>query len=854
MKLYLYLILFALFSVVAHAEPPVVWNGTTARWLPSGLKTAGVCTTSSSGVQSVYTTNGILKLTSGTLSAAAAGTDYQAPISLASFGSSPNSNGATFSSNTLTLQPADATNPGGVSTTTQTIAGAKTFSSLVTAQASFQANVGNTATPGFYIPTGGGNAGLYFGASGLTFAYNGGDIASLAASSFRFNTQVNHFFNSTAGTPSIIFQEANSGIYRIAANNLGVSISSTKILDIASTGLGVTGTLSSSGTATLANIIDSGLTADTVPYANSSKQLTSSAVTPTELGYVSGVTSSIQTQLNAKGSGSVTTLSVTSANGFAGSVANATTTPAITLSTTITGLLKGNGTAISAASAGTDYAAAPTGSANTPLFNNGSGGFTNGTRHGNTTEVATVTGSTTTNNCAKWDANGNIVDAGAACGTGGGTTSSDDNMIYVDSGNGHGATNTTVRRYLQVRRKTGYVTYADSSNNGGSFTVATGGAGAWFMCVTERRSGAQALTGITVNGSALSTNINAISYAQGLRALFFVGTNSETADGCTVDILADGDVVRVQDSGSENATNSLSSFMMVRLGAATSQVTLSNGNGYGATNTMIRNYTNQSKSIGSDITGARNSTNGASLTANSSGMYVVCRGDGGSSSGIDMGISLNSSAKTTDIFSLTYAQGKRSYLNNPTATGIRSQCFAAPLSTNDVIYAQDDGTANDTNVYSYITMVKIDDGVTTDHIFLDTGGGAGSLQTKKYYLTTKETSTGTGASYDNSSLNGTTYTINDPGIYMTCLISWVDSGSFYSSVEVGQNPAYTTNVSTPLEYVNGVRNIHIAGASNSGAQSCFAQYLDRGQTYSFHSDGGTPRAVDSTISFLTRIK
>jgi len=58
------------------------------------------------------------------------------------------------------------------------------------------------------------------------------------------------------------------------------------------------------------------------------------------------------------GSGTVTSVSVASANGFAGSVANATTTPAITISTTVTGLLKGNGTAVSAAAAGTDYAAA----------------------------------------------------------------------------------------------------------------------------------------------------------------------------------------------------------------------------------------------------------------------------------------------------------------------------------------------------------------------------------------------------------------------------------------------------------------------------------------------------------------
>lgn len=55
--------------------------------------------------------------------------------------------------------------------------------------------------------------------------------------------------------------------------------------------------------------------------------------------------------------GTVTSVSVVSANGLAGTVANASTTPAITLSTSITGVLKGNGTAISAAAAGTDYQA-----------------------------------------------------------------------------------------------------------------------------------------------------------------------------------------------------------------------------------------------------------------------------------------------------------------------------------------------------------------------------------------------------------------------------------------------------------------------------------------------------------------
>lgn len=52
----------------------------------------------------------------------------------------------------------------------------------------------------------------------------------------------------------------------------------------------------------------------------------------------------------AAGSGTVTDVSVVTANGFAGTVATSTTTPAITFTTTVTGILSGNGTAISAAS------------------------------------------------------------------------------------------------------------------------------------------------------------------------------------------------------------------------------------------------------------------------------------------------------------------------------------------------------------------------------------------------------------------------------------------------------------------------------------------------------------------------
>jgi hypothetical protein len=50
----------------------------------------------------------------------------------------------------------------------------------------------------------------------------------------------------------------------------------------------------------------------------------------------------------------LTGLSINSSNGFAGT-SSGSTTPALTITTSITGLLKGNGTAISAATVGTDY-------------------------------------------------------------------------------------------------------------------------------------------------------------------------------------------------------------------------------------------------------------------------------------------------------------------------------------------------------------------------------------------------------------------------------------------------------------------------------------------------------------------
>lgn len=179
----------------------------------------------------------------------------------------------------------------------------------------------------------------------------------------------------------------------------------------------------------------------------------------------------------AQPQGTVTAVSVASANGFAGSSSGGAT-PALTISTTISGLLKGNGTAISLASAGTDYVAPATtltinGTANqitssagaqdlstnrtwtlsfpnlvvfpsnasSTLFSTTYGSTTNaftgnltiGTLSGllkataglvSTATAGTdyVNGSGVSGDCVKWLASNALGDTGSACGAGGGSS------------------------------------------------------------------------------------------------------------------------------------------------------------------------------------------------------------------------------------------------------------------------------------------------------------------------------------------------------------------------------------------------------------------------------------------------
>jgi hypothetical protein len=282
-------------------------------------------------VTSLNGETGVVTLTSvnGTITIVAAGQtiDLSAaanvPTSIGALDSQPeNANGLAIVSNVLSSQSADATHPGMVNNTTQTLSGAKTLSSFLTITG------GSGTNPSVSFPTGSGNAGIWWDpVGGFEFVYNTGVVAQFTASVWKMTVIEQMFVNTNAANPGFYFLNDNTtGLYRPGANQFGITAGGTGVLVASSTGVAITGLLSSSAglTVTGTTTLDASLTGTLVATA--------------------GVVSTVPTT-----SGTVTSVSVVSANGLAGTVATATSTPAITLSTTVTGILQGNGTTISAA-------------------------------------------------------------------------------------------------------------------------------------------------------------------------------------------------------------------------------------------------------------------------------------------------------------------------------------------------------------------------------------------------------------------------------------------------------------------------------------------------------------------------
>lgn len=153
-------------------------------------------------------------------------------ITLDVVGSTPNANGATLVGQVLNLEPADATNPGVVTTGTQTIAGIKSFSNQI------QANASGSASIPSYSFFGDTNTGMYSESQTLSFTTNGTKRFSIEFAGYVHSTLPISIQDGLEASPAIrFFADDDTGIFTDAANELSISTNGVKRITVKDTGL-----------------------------------------------------------------------------------------------------------------------------------------------------------------------------------------------------------------------------------------------------------------------------------------------------------------------------------------------------------------------------------------------------------------------------------------------------------------------------------------------------------------------------------------------------------------------------------------------------------------------------------------
>ena len=138
-------------------------------------------------------------------------------------------------------------------------------------------------------------------------------------------------------------------------------------------------------------------------------------------------------------------------------------------------------------------------------------------------------------------------------------------FFWLDTGNGHGSTNTKIRRWTNTTKSNGKALfYSDSGTAGGTVTIMA--AGIYAINYQDSYSAGVSYYGLSLNSTELTTDINNITMADALG--FIRASNSGGTQLHMVSwtgFLAGGDVIRAHTDGNPDG-GGIASLRIERIG------------------------------------------------------------------------------------------------------------------------------------------------------------------------------------------------------------------------------------------------------------------------------------------------
>lgn len=705
------------------------------QWPPSGSGTSGIATYASFGALPSGQPDGSQGITvdTDTLYIYNAGTTTWIPVgspstvlSLSAVGSSPNANAATITGNTLNLQPASGTQPGVVSTTTQTLAGNKTFSGTISASNLSGTNTGDQTITLTSDVTGSGT-----GSFATTVAkIQGTTVSGVTGSGNVVFSSAPTLSNPVVGTQSQgdgSTKAASTSYVDVAIANAIAGVNPAVAVQAATTAASDTSSFTynngvSGIGATLTGAVNTALTVDGYTFTALNQRLLVKNDTQSPSGAFNGVyyVTQVQTAIlpliltraldydtpsDMNNTGAIPVINGT-VNGTTSWVMTALVVTVGTTPLTFVKFTRNPADYLLVANNLSDVGTKATAFNNvSPVTSTGDliigNGANSNTRLAVGTQYQTVQATATT---VAYDAV-HLDQAAAVTGVlpNANTTATSANTaskIVTRDGSGNFSAGTITAALTGTA--SGNTTY--TANNHGvvlsgttnAMTVVAPNASTAFPLVSGGASADPTWAGLTVAGGGTGAT-SATAYA-----VQCGGTTSTGAHQSIASVGTSGQVL------TSNGAGALPTFQAAGAATVNSMIAYDTGNNYGSSNTRVRRFVNQRALTGTantDWTYTDSATAGGSLTALTAGTYVISYTDVSSAADISVGVVVNGTAGTTSINGITYAQGFRGAQASASTGTPCTHTVSIRIAVNDVVWFQTN-TGNNTNTNQTMFIVN----------------------------------------------------------------------------------------------------------------------------------------------------